>query len=259
MIPAISSVINSFASQPKLETIFDKSRQALMKEYYDTPEHYDSAAPNPIFSNGLTYSSAHHCLNETLIIIGNPSRVELFLNMLYEKTDVVVNLIHGSNFRPATYHHDTKPFENGEYTSCLKNDMEEPFSEIKKSTLQIEKKDGETKNIQYYHVVNWNDNAGIAPESAAFIARVLLNTKRGLVHCSAGIGRSGTIASIILAYQMITAGDTAPDVIARAVQSVREQRPNLHHDNCSFCVNTFPQYETIYGAVKLLLKEDKLI
>ena len=77
------------------------------------------------------------------------------------------------------------------------------------------------KNIQYLHVPTEDFSAPDMEqidEAVEFIQKRLENNEPVMVHCAAGIGRTGTIlACYLVKYQKLTAKD--------AIQKVRKERP----------------------------------
>lgn len=71
-----------------------------------------------------------------------------------------------------------------------------------------------------------------------------------LMHCHAGEGRAGTLASTISAYKWIIGGYHSTDAIQTAVLNLKKVRP---------CIHGLVQYKSVYAAVKILLEEDKIL
>ncbi len=106
----------------------------------------------------------------------------------------------------------------------------------------------ETKWITHYHYPSWGDNEGTAAKVVAVLTRILLKENNPLIHCSAGIGRSGTVAAVMDAYEKIKAGQVSDSLIPDVVNSLRLERHG--------CVQTAVQYLTVYEAVKELVEQD---
>ena len=108
-------------------------------------------------------------------------------------------------------------------------------------TVREEPLDDEwVKDVKYLHVIS--NDMGV-PESNDLLAAVdfihsrLTHDEPVLVHCLAGLGRTGTIlASYLVKYQNMSADE--------AIQKVREERPGS--------IQSFPQEEIIFQFEKSL-------
>jgi atypical dual specificity phosphatase len=96
------------------------------------------------------------------------------------------------------------------------------------------------KNVNYLHV---HSNDMSVPEfddlvsTVDFIHRRITNNEPVMVHCLAGMGRTGTLlACYLVKYQKMSADD--------AIQKVREERPGS--------IQSFPQEEMIFQFEKSL-------
>ena len=96
------------------------------------------------------------------------------------------------------------------------------------------------KNVNYLHVLS--NDMGV-PEvndlvyAVDFIHRRVTNNEPVLVHCLAGLGRTGTLlACYLIKYQKMLADD--------AIQKVREERPGS--------IQSFTQEEMIFQFAKSL-------
>ena len=94
------------------------------------------------------------------------------------------------------------------------------------------------KNINYLHI---HSNDMGAPEfedlikAVDFIHQRITNNEPVMVHCLAGLGRTGTIlACYLIKYQKLSADDS--------IQKVRESRPGS--------IQSFPQEEIIFQFEK---------
>ena len=96
------------------------------------------------------------------------------------------------------------------------------------------------KNVNYLHVLS--NDMGV-PEfndlvyAVDFIHRMVTNNEPVLVHCLAGLGRTGTLlACYLIKYQNLSADE--------ATQKVREERPGS--------IQSYPQEEIIFQFEKFL-------
>ncbi|CAJ0914488.1 unnamed protein product, partial [Mesorhabditis belari] len=104
---------------------------------------------------------------------------------------------------------------------------EEPS--VKLSMLKVKfKKDGkeETRMIRHFHWQDWPDR-GVPPcrlTSTELLSRIRDNQKPIVVHCSAGIGRTGTIVAIEHVLESLQYGKECVDM-DKLLKELREQRP----------------------------------
>ena len=96
------------------------------------------------------------------------------------------------------------------------------------------------KNVSYLHVLS--NDMGVAEFddlvlAVDFIHSRITNNEPVMVHCLAGLGRTGTLlACYLVKYQKMSADD--------AIQKVREERPGS--------IQSFPQEEMIFQFAKSL-------
>ncbi len=102
--------------------------------------------------------------------------------------------------------------------------------------------------VTHYHYP-WPDKEGTNPKAVAQIVRILLKEPMSVIHCSAGIGRTGTVVAVALAYRALNKGSPDPKLIPKTVAKIREQRRGL--------VQTPEQYSTIYKTLICMLEEDQ--
>ncbi|GMT29275.1 hypothetical protein PFISCL1PPCAC_20572, partial [Pristionchus fissidentatus] len=114
----------------------------------------------------------------------------------------------------------------------------------------------ETRSVTQFHFEDWLDAKG--PENTQNLLDLVLKIRQfqrgrdgpALVHCSAGIGRTGVFIAL---WQLISAIDANPlepiDVMGR-VKRLREQRIKM--------VQSCEQYASLYDAVVLYLKSKGL-
>lgn len=125
----------------------------------------------------------------------------------------------------------------------------EEYSVIRRSLRLTTKEGGDTRDITQLQFLGWPDHG--CPDDAHAILSLLkiadeeANKKPQapvVVHCSAGIGRTGTfiVLDVILHEIMINEGNSDIDV-AHTLMEIREQRQGM--------VQTEPQYKFIYKAL----------
>uniref|UniRef100_A0A8R1Y442 Tyrosine phosphatase n=1 Tax=Pristionchus pacificus TaxID=54126 RepID=A0A8R1Y442_PRIPA len=93
--------------------------------------------------------------------------------------------------------------------------------------LSVTKKDGDKDHtVHHLHWESWPDR-GVPPiDSSIFklLARVSKSTKPIAVHCSAGIGRTGTMVVVQIAMEMLSTGESLSGGLAPILKKLRGQR-----------------------------------
>lgn len=105
---------------------------------------------------------------------------------------------------------------------------------------------GEVRDVLHFHFIAWRDF--LAPEQPSWLLRFIKRVNehhcpdRGpiLVHCSAGVGRTGTFIAIDSLIRQIDEGASSINVF-ECVSQLRYQR--------SFLVQSIKQYIFVYRAV----------
>ena len=228
---------------------YDKSRVILMQEGESIISNYINASYIP----GLY---VHH----TFIAAQGPksTTVEDFWRMVVEhEVDnivMVTNLYEAGSMKCERYfptiHYTNETF--GRYT--IKYGDEDIYASyvIRQMTIT----DGTFKRqIRQFHFTAWPDHD--VPTTFKYVldfvkvvkSSILSFDKPILVHCSAGVGRTGTFITLFNLIEAIY--DQQPISIYRIVNEMREHRSQM--------VQTFRQYKFIYLAVLELLYEDTAI
>uniref|UniRef100_A0A8W8NTG7 protein-tyrosine-phosphatase n=1 Tax=Magallana gigas TaxID=29159 RepID=A0A8W8NTG7_MAGGI len=108
----------------------------------------------------------------------------------------------------------------------------------------------DSRTITLYHYTAWPDHGIPEPHCLLLFHEHVIRTKPGrqngptLVHCSAGIGRTGTYIAIDVLFE---AGKTEKKInIAEYVKKMRQNRMNM--------VQTFEQYKTIFLTLNEMFK-----
>jgi protein tyrosine phosphatase len=115
--------------------------------------------------------------------------------------------------------------------------------------------DGKEHSVKQYHTVGWPDRKIPLPQHYKYVLQMIKLMQEAhaaspspiVVHCSAGIGRTGTLIAlyflITLSEQQIKATQPVSLSIFGTVRSLREQRFGA--------VQTAEQYDFIYEFLKL--------
>ena len=111
----------------------------------------------------------------------------------------------------------------------------------------------ESGTIKHYQLNGWPDGdrpaENILEEVLSLVkanVQCLSQDKMTVVHCSAGVGRTGTFIAATELYMQIQ--EKKPISIFETVRRLREQRWGM--------VYTQPQYEYLYDFVKSLIEVD---
>jgi tyrosine-protein phosphatase non-receptor type 5 len=111
---------------------------------------------------------------------------------------------------------------------------------------------GEKRTVCHYHFTGWNDHK-TAPENllAQLVAVVwqkhYCQGARLIVHCSAGIGRSGTFLATLEAFSQLQKEADLPEMVLGIVKNLRS-----HNEGRKGMVQTKAQYELIFKALAIL-------
>ncbi|XP_059480504.1 uncharacterized protein LOC132199641 [Neocloeon triangulifer] len=171
-----------------------------------------------------------------------PQTVADFWRMVWkEKTSVIImvaNLIENGKSKCEKYWPDIK--QSSKYGNILINNThEEMFADFVIRTLAISS-DDTSRIVTQMHYTTWPDHGvPLYPQSVAAYARKLLEIKTEspiTVHCSAGVGRTGTIILIDASLRM-AAAEGIVDVLA-LLTKMRNQRANM--------VDNQQQYEFVH-------------
>uniref|UniRef100_A0A336MSX2 protein-tyrosine-phosphatase n=1 Tax=Culicoides sonorensis TaxID=179676 RepID=A0A336MSX2_CULSO len=127
----------------------------------------------------------------------------------------------------------------------------EAFNEYlnyEKRSLIIEKRDNSMK-VEHYLFLKWFDhNVPESPSSLVDFVKMLRETCNKfpiVVHCSAGVGRTGTLIALWILIDMIKKENKVN--VLKTVLELRSQRVQM--------VQTFGQYEYLYQCIELIASE----
>lgn len=190
--------------------------------------------------------------------------LDLWKTVLETKTPTIVALSMPSDAggrNPAYWAADRYPLSVSGWTLTAKGEAEvldasqaQPEQRIVKRVFQaVHEPSGESRTITHIHYENWPDNS--SPEPLLFhrflhLMQALHPTASPplFVHCSAGLGRSGTFVTCHSLCKEIHALHPSTMNIPSRVVELRMQRPYL--------VTTAIQYEAIYDAVKRCIERE---
>lgn len=118
---------------------------------------------------------------------------------------------------------------------------------IKITNLKIKCGD-QTRMVKHYHYMDWKDEKGGNTKIVAALAKQMLKENMPIIHCSAGIGRSGVLAAVIGAWKKIMQSETSSTLVFDVAKSLRSERHGA--------IQTFVQYQTLYGALEILCESE---
>ena len=234
---------------------YDSTRVILPSEYLDEND----------------YINANWCLKGRIIISQGPLKVGQkgyeghhrdFYHMLFTNRcsaiAMVTGYVEGSRDKCSRYlPEDGESKIIGKYlVSVISNEsvqnplLKEAGIQISMINIKMSKSFGQgiEQKITHYHLPTWADNKGANAKVVALLARTMLKEERPLVHCSAGIGRSGTLVAVMAAYEAIKDGNRDENLVVKVVTSLRTERHGA--------VQARDQYETIYESLKVMIEED---
>ncbi|KAH9490893.1 hypothetical protein Btru_034224 [Bulinus truncatus] len=186
---------------------------------------------------------------EMFIASQAPTKVIIndFIRMLWEqKVDKVVmltNLIEDNKIKCEKYWPDDGTGRFGEISVTLK--ASQVFADYSIRSLELSKKNGESHTLTQFHFTSWPDK-DVPPTTwnlVEFKHRVCLSptTKPVVVHCSAGVGRTGTFIALLNVMRQAEMSGRVD--FFKTVALLREDR--------IFMVQTASQYEFLHKAAQV--------
>lgn len=127
-------------------------------------------------------------------------------------------------------------------------ESESAYDTFLKRTLKIQF-GGKSHRVTQLHFFRWPDHGTPKhPDDLLAFMAFFRKTKKGLplVHCSAGVGRSGTLVALDLIMDQLASGCSTIDIFS-VVSHLRTQRVSM--------VQTEDQYVYLYDCVHSLLKQ----
>ncbi|KAK2183359.1 hypothetical protein NP493_311g02032 [Ridgeia piscesae] len=218
---------------------YDHSRVILDKEAGDEDSDYINASYIDGYKEPQQYIAAQGCTKWT---------IQDMWRMLWQvdshRIIMATNLVENGKRKCEKYWPD-KLDEGKMYGNIQVKLVEvEETSDFIIRTFDITK-NGETRNIKQFHFTSWPDH-GVPTRAAPLIAlrkkvRSFDNTHPGciIVHCSAGVGRTGTF--IALDYLLSQAAAEGQVDIYGLTRSMRKDRVNM--------IQTVEQYLFVYDAL----------
>ncbi|XP_053287913.1 tyrosine-protein phosphatase non-receptor type 6 isoform X3 [Pleuronectes platessa] len=148
--------------------------------------------------------------------------------------------------------------EMGRYLVTFESEREATDYKVRVMEIALVDKPKKSRQVWHYQYLSWPDH-GVPDEPGGVLSFVTqVNSKQAeypnagpiVIHCSAGIGRTGTILVIDMIIETIdTLGLDCDIDIPKYIQMVREQRSGM--------VQTETQYKFIYLAVSEYIQSTK--
>lgn len=215
--------------------------------------------------NPECYINANYCLNGRVILTQGPMNDREkdydwhhrdFYNMIWENgSEAVVmltNYYENGEEKCSMYLPSNGPKLAGEYTITAEKVKEGPGAILTQVTIT---KEQISRTFIHYHYTDWADHQIASVHAVAQLVRTLLNRwyTRPVIHCSAGVGRSGTLAAVMDAYCRVQQNPTGDvdEALKESLTSLRKER--------LFCVQNSHQYVMAREILQVLLEEDKAL
>ncbi|MFV0340961.1 MAG: protein tyrosine phosphatase family protein [Parachlamydiaceae bacterium] len=149
---------------------------------------------------------------------------------------------------------DAQPITKGEYTIALEDvslikEWDDGRNEKLRSRKLTLSSGGIRKNVHHLHLENWVDNGVVHPESLVALTHAIDNFKSDgsiVVHCAAGIGRTGTV----IAFHSLL-----HDLYAKKPLNPIDRIKEMRSLRWGAVVAAEEQYSLIIDALKHVLKD----
>ncbi|XP_069942232.1 receptor-type tyrosine-protein phosphatase T-like isoform X2 [Cherax quadricarinatus] len=154
----------------------------------------------------------------------------------------------GEYLRPGT----TLDFD-GYFVSVIKREQLPHFNV---TAVQVSK-DGHNHTVQHYHYTSWPDH-GI-PNEAGSLAQMIRHFQRShykggtVVHCSAGIGRTGTVLQVLLMCEMLTLKGSFDPI--EVLRHLRACRARLVENQAQYNLSLEIMEEVLFGEETIVSAE----
>jgi len=117
-------------------------------------------------------------------------------------------------------------------------------------SLEDQHEEGKVHVVRQLHLTNWPDH-GVPDHANSLLAFIHVaanfrDTEYSVVHCSAGVGRTGTYLALLSLTQQIQSGCDSVDIM-QTVTQLREKRPKM--------VQTQEQYHFLYQCIMVFIRQ----
>ncbi|XP_060595667.1 receptor-type tyrosine-protein phosphatase kappa-like [Ruditapes philippinarum] len=220
---------------------YDHSRVVLDED----PTEPDSDYINANFIDSVDYPNCY-------IATQGPNKITLkdFWQMVWQnksgKIVMLTNLVEESKNKCERYWPtDRVPLTLGDLQIHLNSSQEHPFYTLRVLTLSSEENPEDIRTIKQFHFTAWPDHG--VPDTFEVVSfyKCVLRTPISLpgpmiVHCSAGVGRTGTFIALDAMYHYGKRGGNID--IPTFVHKMRQQRMNM--------IQTLDQYRLVHYALQ---------
>jgi tyrosine-protein phosphatase non-receptor type 11 len=186
-----------------------------------------------------------------------PATVVSFWEMVMQLNVRIIvmctNLVEGGKQKCAKYWPDETPMLFGKVKVEPLGEQTNPIYCLREFSVMEDGKKGSKRTVRQFHFLAWPDHG--VPEKPETVLQFLHTVRQVqksirnpgpiVVHCSAGIGRTGTFIGIDFLMNYIGEGDKSLDRdidVQKRILDIRAQRSGM--------VQTEPQYRFLYEAVR---------
>ncbi|XP_072046563.1 uncharacterized protein [Amphiura filiformis] len=224
---------------------------------YDTNRVCLHDPPDGLDYINASYVDGHHGKNEYIVTQGPlPNTIEDFWEMVWENEIPTIimntNLVENGRVKCEKYWPDSGEAQYGRMT--VKLISESDTQEWTVRTFEISE-DGESKgHVRIFQYRNWPDHG--APQDPRSVLKFVQTVRSQhprrsgpgiVVHCSAGVGRSGTFVAIDILLQQLAAGHSETLDVFGVCAKLRRQR--------RYMVQSEEQYKFVHRAVQVYMQQ----
>ncbi|XP_061196039.1 receptor-type tyrosine-protein phosphatase alpha-like [Saccostrea echinata] len=244
-----------------------KKPENMSKNRYKTTYAYDhSRVVLSTLSNGSDYINANFIEDaqgqRAYIATQGPKSKTItdFWSMVWqEKLNIIVcltNLKEGEKIKCSQYWpNNDEQVKVGEFTIC--SEQETVYADYVIRTLRLRRKNIKTNlTVMMFHYTKWPDHGVPDPLSLVIFHRHVMRMsdisggKYTLVHCSAGIGRTGTYIALDALYRE---GEKTGKVnVQKYVEIMRKDRMNMIQGSDQYEIVYLALYESFRGKAKCM-------
>ncbi len=266
-----------FSKLPE-SSIYDSLGTYTTSEKHQKQNRYADILPNEhsrftIEGDEEFYFNANWVLDETAIASQGPLKDEhgSFWKMVFaSKASIIVMLTNLQEPRSGRLvekcsrywvekEEEPKELEGITLTCLSAKKIYKKDVQIIERTFQLTNQEGQTHAVTHYHLLDWADFRVIETTSLNTFVKFVYNKNRGkktaiLVHCSAGIGRTGTFLCTYAIYAHMLQGKPVDKKLV--FNTMLDLRNPFSGRNGM--VQTAQQYQLVYAAANQLWKELRL-